>query len=50
MFEITEFPNLENEYSERANLIIDQLRKNKNSSYQNIKILLEGFLIYSIYI
>jgi len=42
VMDIVQFPSIEeSEYSQRVQYIIDQLRKKKNGSYQNIRIVTE---------
>ena len=40
--EIVGLPVLEDDYNLRVNNIIEQLRKNKNASYQNVRVVVEG--------
>ena len=40
--EIIGLPMLETDYNVRVNNIIEQLRRNKNSSYQNVRVVVEG--------
>ena len=42
MENVTGLPSLEDDYNIRVSNIIEQLRKNKNASYQNVRVVVQG--------
>lgn len=42
MAEVPGLPVLEDDFNTRVNNIVEQLRKNKNSSYQNVRVVVQG--------
>ena len=40
--EVSGLPVLEDDYNTRVNNIIEQLRKNKNAAYQNVRVVVQG--------